>query len=72
MPPTGHYAYMVKEGEEEIIKVPMNEWARYRKSGYAFSDELKYNEQQAAKPTPSQKDNTPTASKKKKKVMRRH
>lgn len=72
MPPTGHHAFMVKDGEEEIIKVPMNEWARYRKSGYVFSNELKYNAQQAAKPEPDPNADTPSASKKKKKVMRRH
>ena len=43
----GHYAFMQKEGEA-IKRVPMNEWARYRRTGHAFSTEEKYNKQQAS------------------------
>lgn len=67
---TGHHAYMRKEGEKEIIKVPMNEWGRYRKSGYVFSNEADYNAQRAASPARDDDDKpTPKVSKKK---MRRH
>lgn len=55
----GHYAYMKKEGEA-IKKVPMNEWARYRRTGHAFSSEEAYNEQQA-----KQVKEKPKAAKKK-------
>ncbi len=69
MPPTGHHAYMIKEGEEEIKKVPMNEWGRYRKSGYAFSTEEKYNAQRVNAPAPDPTEEKPKVSKK---TMRRH
>ena len=44
----GHHAYMKKD--DVINKVPMNEWARYRRSGYTFSNEDAYNKQQAKLP----------------------
>ena len=68
---TGHHAFMRKEGKEEIIKVALNEWGRYRASGHVFATEEEYNEQRANAPAVA--DDEPKASKKKKKkVMRRH
>jgi hypothetical protein len=55
-----HFMQAPKNGR--IRKVPANEWGRYRATGYTFSNEKDYNEQQArsgaaevAKPTPVKK-----------------
>ena len=45
----GHHAYMRKEkGSKTIVKVALNKWAQYRRSGYDFATEEEYAEQQAA------------------------
>lgn len=59
MPPMGHHVYMQKEvegevkgefeREGEIKKVPANEWARYRRSGWVFVGEDEFNIQQREK-----------------------
>ena len=42
----GQFAFMKKK-RGKIVKVPLAKWAKYRKSGYEFSSEEAYNEQQA-------------------------
>ncbi len=42
----GNHAFMKKKGGK-IVRVPLNEWAKYRRSGYEFSDEEAYNAQQS-------------------------
>ncbi len=41
----GQFAYMKKKGGA-IVKVSLHKWAQYRKSGYEFSSEEAYGEQQ--------------------------
>ncbi len=54
----GNFAYMKKKGGK-VVRVPLNKWANYRRSGYAFSTEEDYARQQAgnrpADPAPTQK-----------------
>lgn len=66
---SSNYAYMVKEGEA-IKRVPLNEWGRYRRGGWAFSSEKEWNAQQADA-THARAEEKTKVSKKKKKVMRR-
>jgi hypothetical protein len=42
----GNFAYMQKKGEK-IIKVPLNQWAGYRRKGFEFSNEAEFNAQQS-------------------------
>ena len=42
----GNFAYMQKKGGN-IVKVPLNEWAGYRRKGYEFSNEAEFNAQQS-------------------------
>lgn len=42
----GQFAYMKKK-RGKIVKVSLAKWAQYRKSGYEFSSEEAFNEQQA-------------------------
>ena len=69
---TGHHAFMRKEKGEKIIKVPLHQWASWRKRGYVFSDENKYNEQMRNSPELEADDRQKVSKKKKAKVMRRH
>jgi len=62
----GHHAFMKKDGGK-IEKVPLSKWARYRASGYEFSDEDAYNKQQAQTVAEAAPTSKKKVSKKKKK-----
>ena len=40
--------HFMQKGDDLIIKVELNEWAKHRTSGYEFRTELEYQNQQAA------------------------
>lgn len=43
--------HFMQKDDGPIVRVPLNEWAKYRRNGYEFSTEAAFNEQ-----TPEEKE----------------